>query len=79
MKAISGKIHLKSPVTGITLAFIGIALFLYMLYYPIKLLPKKTPQKPYVYVVIVYLATCFMTLEPFITGILSYYVFYMYK
>ena len=29
-------------------------------------------------VVIVYLAICFLTLEPFLTGILSYYVFYLY-
>lgn len=57
---------------------VGFILFMNLLVYPIKIIPKKSSARPFVIVIIVYLATCFMTLEPFITGLLSYYVFYMY-
>lgn len=57
---------------------VGVFLLLYLLYYPIKITPKDSYSKPYIVVIIVYLVSCFMTLEPFVTGILSYYVFYMY-
>lgn len=57
---------------------IGGGFLLYLLCYPLLLTPKKSKSRSEVLVVIVYLAICFLTLEPFLTGILSYYVFYLY-
>ena len=57
---------------------VGLCMLLYMLYYPIKLVPKNSKTKIVIIVSIVYLATCFLTLEPFLTGILPYFSFYLY-
>lgn len=57
---------------------IGFALLLCMLYYPIKIIPKGSFEKPSVIALIVFLATCFVTLEPLLTGIMAYFTFYMY-
>lgn len=58
--------------------FIGLGMLLYMLYYPIGIMPKGSYQKPSVIVLIVYLAMSFVTLEPLLTGIMAYFTFYMY-
>ena len=57
---------------------IGFSLLLYMLLYPIRLIPKGSLEMPSVIVLIVFLATCFLTLEPLLTGIIAYFSFYMY-
>lgn len=57
---------------------VGLCMLLYMLYYPIKLVPKNSKTKIVIIVSIVYLATCFLTLEPFLTGMLPYFSFYLY-
>lgn len=57
---------------------VGISMLLYMFYYPISIVPKKSKMKPSVIVIIVYLMVCMATLEPFIMGILPYFVFYLY-
>ena len=57
---------------------IGLGMLLYMLYYPIKLALKGSLEKQSVIVLIMYLVTCMMTLEPLLMGSLVYYVFYMY-
>ena len=60
---------------------IGELLLLYMLYYPIKKAKKSIKDKNErikVYVVILYLSTCFMTLEPFGLGIFTFFTFYFY-
>lgn len=56
----------------------GITMLLYMLYYPIKIVERKVKQRPYVIVFIVYLATCFLTLEPFSSGFFAFFLFYLY-
>lgn len=58
--------------------FIGLGMLLYMLYYPIGIMPKGSYEKPSVIVIIVYLAMSFVTLEPLLTGIMGYFAFYMY-
>ena len=58
--------------------FVGLGLLLYMLFYPIRIALKGSPEKPSVIVLIVYLAICFVTLEPLLTGIMAYFSFYMY-
>ena len=58
--------------------FIGLGMLLYMLYYPIGIMPKGYYEKPTVIVMIVYLAMSFVTLEPMLTGIMGYFTFYMY-
>lgn len=57
---------------------IGLIFLLYMLYYPIRILPKGSLEKPSVIVLIVFLAMSFVTLEPLLTGIMGYFTFYMY-
>lgn len=57
---------------------VGLTMFLYMLYYPIKKTPSNSSKKPAVIVLIVYIVTCIMTLEPFVMGVLAYFVLYMY-
>lgn len=57
---------------------IGFGLLLYMLFYPIRLIPKGSSEMPSVIVLIVFLVTCFLTLEPLLTGIIAYFSFYMY-
>ena len=57
---------------------IGLGMLIYMLYYPIKIMPKGSYEKPSVIVLIVYLAMSFVTLEPLLTGIMGYFSFYMY-
>lgn len=56
--------------------FIGLGMLLYWLYYPIAKAMRGDRVK--VVVLIVYLAMCFVTLEPLLTGILPYFVFYMF-
>ena len=56
---------------------IGIVLLVSVMLYPIIITPKSSPHRLYVFVIILYLLVCFLTLEPFLTGILSYFVFYM--
>ena len=58
--------------------FIGLVLLLYMLYYPIKMVPKGASERAMVFVLIIYLATSFMTLEPLLLGSMCYFTFYMY-
>lgn len=57
---------------------LGLCFLLYLLYYPFKIVPSKSPNRSVVIVLLIYIATCFMTLEPFLTGILTYFVFYLY-
>lgn len=57
---------------------VGLCMLLYMLYYPIKLVPKNSKIKILIIASIAYLAICFLTLEPFLTGILPYFSFYLY-
>ena len=57
---------------------IGLGMLLYMLYYPIRIIPKGSIEKPSVIALVVFLATCFVTLEPLLTGIMAYFTFYMY-
>ena len=57
---------------------LGLGMLLYMLYYPIGIMPKGSIEKPFVIVLIVFLAMSFVTLEPFLTGIMAYFTFYMY-
>ena len=57
---------------------IGFGLFIYFLLYPIILVEKGGQDNIYVLIIIIYLSTCFLTLEPIITGVLSYFVFYLY-
>lgn len=57
---------------------VGLCMLLYMLYYPIKLVPKNSKIKIVIVASIAYLAICFLTLEPFLTGILPYFSFYLY-
>lgn len=57
---------------------IGLFFLLYMLYYPIRILPKGSLKKPSIIVLIVFLAMSFVTLEPLLTGIMGYFTFYMY-
>lgn len=56
---------------------IGFFALLFMLYYPIKIVPRKSEERTSVIVMILYLAICFLTLEPLSLGVLSHYVFYM--
>ena len=92
LKIIFGYSHIGgSNITGRTVGFhndfvgclvdygiIGLCFLLYMLYYPIKIISKSVQSRQTVIVLIIYLATCFMTLEPFLTGILPYFTFYLY-
>lgn len=57
---------------------VGICLFLYMLYYPMRIMPHDSKKRPAVIVLLVYIMTCIFTLEPFIMGVLAYFVLYMY-
>lgn len=57
---------------------IGLGLLLYMLYYPIGIMPKGSYERSSVIVLTVYLAMAFVTLEPLLTGIMGYFSFYMY-
>lgn len=57
---------------------LGLCLLLYMLYYPIRLFFKRRIIQPDVIVIVIYLVTCFITLEPFGLALLPYYSFYMY-
>jgi O-antigen ligase len=57
---------------------VGLCLLLYMLYYPIRMFFKRGIIQPDVMVIVFYLATCFITLEPFGLALLPYYSFYMY-
>lgn len=54
---------------------VGLAMLLYMMYYPIKIAIKSKVE---VITIIIYLLVCFMTLEPFGLGILTFYSFYLY-
>lgn len=56
--------------------FIGLAMLLYWLYYPVSI--ARNAARVNVVVLIVYLAMCFVTLEPLLTGILPYFVFYIF-
>ena len=58
--------------------FVGLGLLLYMLFYPVRVALKHSPEKPSVIVLVIYLAMCFVTLEPLLTGIMGYFSFYMY-
>ena len=58
--------------------FVGLGMLLYMLYYPIGVMPKGSYEKPAVIVMIVYLAMSFVTLEPLLTGIMGYFTFYIF-
>ena len=57
---------------------IGLGFLLYMLIYPLKLVPRDSNQRHTVVVLLVYLAACMLTLEPFVSGILAFFVFYLY-
>lgn len=57
---------------------IGVLLFLYMLYYPLKVVFKKSGDKIAVLSLMVYLMVDCFTLEPFGIGSLTFFVFYMY-
>lgn len=57
---------------------IGLCLFLYMLYYPIRKSFKNGKIQPDVVAIILYIAICSMTIEPFGLGVLPFYSFYMY-
>lgn len=56
--------------------FIGFGMLIYWLIYPIEIARKGIRVR--VVVLIIYLAMCFVTLEPLLTGILPYYVFYLF-
>lgn len=57
---------------------VGFFMLLYMLYYPMKILPKKSKSRIKIFAIIGYLCVCFLTIEPFLTGILPYFSFYLY-
>lgn len=57
---------------------IGLCLFLYMLYYPVRKSFKNGKIQPDVVAIILYIAICSMTIEPFGLGVLPFYSFYMY-
>ena len=56
---------------------VGLVLFLYMLYYPIKKVPRNSYYFPFVVCIITYLVVTGMTLEPLTGGRLPYFVFYL--
>lgn len=56
---------------------IGTLFLFYMLLYPLKRV-KNAENKSAIVVLIVYLFTCFLTLEPFSLGIPAFYTFYLY-
>ena len=56
----------------------GFTMLLYMLYYPFRITKRKTTTRLNVVVLLVYLLTCMMTLEPIGLGVLTFYVFYLY-
>lgn len=82
----TGGLNITGPTIGfhndyigflVDYGIVGLISFLALMYYPILIIPKRSPRRLQVCVIIFYLLLCFMTLEPFLTGILSYFVFYM--
>jgi O-antigen ligase len=57
---------------------VGLCFLLYMLYYPIKLVIHNNNNKIQVFVLMVYFATCLVTLEPLGLGVIAFHVFYLY-
>lgn len=92
LKMIFGHGHIGgSNITGIHVGFhndyigflvdygvLGLGWLLYLLFYPIRLTPKESLEKPSVIALIVFLAIGFLTLEPMLTGIMAYFTFYLY-
>ena len=92
LKIIFGHGHIGgSNISGIHVGFhndyigflvdygiLGLGWLLYLLFYPIRLTPKESLEKPSVIALIVFLAIGFLTLEPMLTGIMAYFTFYLY-
>lgn len=57
---------------------IGLGFFLYMLFYPIKILNRNSENRPLVIVVVTYLLCCCITLEPFTHALMMFFAFYFY-
>lgn len=57
---------------------IGLGFFVYMLFYPIKVLSNNSKQRPLVIAVVIYLLTCCITLEPFTLAQFVFFAFYFY-
>lgn len=57
--------------------YIGFALFITLLLYPITIVKRHSSDRPVIASLIVFLLTCSVTLEPFSAGRLTYWYFYM--
>ncbi len=57
---------------------VGVGLLLNMLYYPFKIMSRKSHSRPVVLALTTFLVTCMLTLEPFTHALLAFFTLYFF-